>query len=426
MNNLGLYANRNKYRDFVQNAIHELTAEPTNVYIAVAFFTEADVIESLIAKGCRVRLIVRLGFPTNPPALKRLLNNEKVEIRFFTSHSFHPKVYIFGDCVALVGSANLTRAAILTNQEVVVSVASDDPRFNELAVLFSDYWSQAKVLTEDALKEYAAIYAKFQGLQNEIGKLEAAVIEKLGEVVPDNITRDKAKVSKEVLFLEDFRKTYQEGVRAFNIVREVYAKSGYRKSGAEGVPLRVEIDSFVSFVRDRYTVGESWMSTPLRTGADQERFISEHIDDWRRTPWPYYENDIVGKNYPLLVKTLGSPAAINASDDDQLFDALTVLHSFSERLRFFHGGLSTWKKEFLRANDPAKLRKVLTYLVHGPGNIEERMANVIFNPEYKLHQFGQSNVQELIGWLSKEDLPVINGRTTKILRYFGSDVRQLS
>ena len=426
MNDLGLYANRNKHRDFVQNAIQALTSQPTNVYIAVAFFTEADVIESLTAKGCRVRLIVRLGFPTNPLALKRLLGNEKVEIRFFTSHSFHPKVYIFGDRVALVGSANLTRAAILTNQEVVVSVASDDPRFNDLAVLFSDYWSQAKVMTEDALKEYSAIYAKFQGLQNEIGKLEASVIEKLGEIVPDNITREKAKVSKEVLFLEDFRKTYQEGVRAFNIVRGVYVKSGYRKAGEGSVPLRVEIDSFISFVRDRSAFGDSWINTPLRTGDDQERFILEHIDTWRRTPWAHYESDIVGKNYPLLVRTLGSPAAIKASDDDLLFNALAVLHSFHDRLRFFPGGLPSWKKVFLNANDPKRLRNVLTYLLHGPDNIEERMANVIFNPEYKLNQFGQSNIQELIGWLSKEDLPVINGRTTKILRYFGSDVRQLN
>lgn len=42
-----------------------------------------------------------------------------------------------------------------------------------------------------------------------------------------------------------------------------------------------------------------------------------------------------------------------------------------------------------------------------------------------LMPFGQSNVQELIGWINKENLPVINDRTTKVLRYFGFDVRQL-
>lgn len=33
----GLYANRNKYGDFVHNAIQKLTATPSNVYIAVAW-----------------------------------------------------------------------------------------------------------------------------------------------------------------------------------------------------------------------------------------------------------------------------------------------------------------------------------------------------------------------------------------------------
>ncbi len=41
-------------------------------------------------------------------------------------------------------------------------------------------------------------------------------------------------------------------------------------------------------------------------------------------------------------------------------------------------------------------------------------------------EFGQSNVQELIGWRNKEGLPVINGRTTKLLRFFGSKVRQIA
>ena len=71
------------------------------------------------------------------------------------------------------------------------------------------------------------------------------------------------------------------------------------------------------------------------------------------------------------------------------------------------------------------IRESLSYLVFGDGDAIERMANLIFHPDYKLEQFGQANVQELVGWCS-EEYPVINGRTTKILRFFGFDVRQLS
>ncbi len=47
------------------------------------------------------------------------------------------------------------------------------------------------------------------------------------------------------------------------------------------------------------------------------------------------------------------------------------------------------------------------------------MADVIYNTDYKLRAFGVANVQVLIGWHNNIDLPVVNGRTTKILRYFG-------
>ena len=47
------------------------------------------------------------------------------------------------------------------------------------------------------------------------------------------------------------------------------------------------------------------------------------------------------------------------------------------------------------------------------------MADLIYSPEYRL-------AQELVGWLNTQDLPVINGRTTKVLRYFGLNVQQLS
>jgi HKD family nuclease len=103
VDDFGLYANRSDCKDFVHNAIGRLAADGCNVYIAVAFFTESSVVESLIANGCHVRLVFRLGFPTNPSALQELMELPNVEVRYFTGHSFHPKIYIFGEKAALVG-----------------------------------------------------------------------------------------------------------------------------------------------------------------------------------------------------------------------------------------------------------------------------------------------------------------------------------
>ncbi len=423
--NLGLFTNRNSRKDYIVNAIDSFTAKPCNVYIAVAFFTESKVVERILQKGCHVRLIVRLGFPTQPAALEKFLETPGIELRYFTDTAFHPKIYIFGNQIALVGSANLTQAAIHSNQEVVVSIGSDDTRLNELASLFSEYWAQAKVLTRATLNEYKTIVTKLGQTMAQQNKAEQEIISKLGRVFAGDIIKDKYKQTKENIFLEGFRKTYQEFVTAFNIIRKIYEDVGKRKIIRGNIPLRLEIDSFISFVREKYAYGENWESTPFLNSEDQKKLIEPLILEWLITPWPHFEEKIVKENYPKLQIVFSTPESISESVDDQLFDALCSAHSFHDRFRFFLGGMASWKNEFLKANDPKRLRESLTYLLFGEDNIEERMANLIYNPTYKLNEFGQSNVQELIGWLNKEELPVVNSRTTKVMRYFGFDITQV-
>lgn len=425
MKTSGLYANRNEQSDFIQNALVDAAGSGCNVYIAVAFFTETSVIEKLLELGCSVRLVVRLGFPTSPSALERLMGNPRVQIRYFTSHSFHPKLYIFGDDIAFVGSANLTGAAILSNQEIVVSIDQRDDRFADLAYIFSGYWSEARVLHEEDLTQYRKLFAQFQEHLAAAEKIGQRVLDKLGDSAPSNITRDQKRQSSQAMYVDEFRKTYQECVAAFNIVRTAYEASGYRKVDEALIPLRLEIDSFISFARERKAQGESWKSAPIRSAAEQMTFIRSLIDEWKATPWSYFENVIAHETYPRLLRVFNSAESLKQTSPQDLFDALCTLHSFGDRYRFFEGGTPTWKSHFLAANDHSKVVDSLGYLVFGKDDIEQRMANLIFNPEYKLSEFGRSNVQELIGWCNYEQLPVINARTTKVLRYFGSDVAQL-
>ncbi|HDY8923530.1 TPA: phospholipase D family protein, partial [Klebsiella pneumoniae] len=161
-----LYTNRNSRQDFVKHAFTHHIQNNMDIFIASAFFTEFNVIDSLLEKGCHIRIIVRLGFPTSPFALEKLLSHKNVEARFFTNNSFHPKLYIFGDSSLLVGSANLTNAALLTNQEVMVSLNSEDHRFEELTSLFSNYWESANVLSKEAIKDYKNIYNKYSKLSS--------------------------------------------------------------------------------------------------------------------------------------------------------------------------------------------------------------------------------------------------------------------
>lgn len=423
--NLKLYSNRNSRKDFIQNAVNSLISRASNINIAVAFLTDTSVIENFSNHGCRVRIVVRLGFPTSPKALESLLKISNIEARFFSDRSFHPKLYIFGTAGALVGSANLTHSAMITNQEIMIHIDAEDSIFPELVDLFSEYWNDSSVLTPRIVEEYKIIYNKYKTLSADASRLESDVHDRIGKVVGSNIIRDKQRRSKKNIFIEDYRKTYQESVSAFNLIRQVYEEIGERKVSASKIPLRLEIDSFISFVRERHAKKDTWKKTPLISGDVQKRKIRELVQEWHQTPWPYFEETIVNETYPMLKSILSSEKHIKKASGEEIFQALCTLHSFHDRLRFYPGGLETLKQEFLGKNDIGRVKDSLSYLLYGSSDIIERMANLIFNPKYKLNVFGQANVQELIGWQNKEELPVINGRTTKILRYFGFDVRQL-
>lgn len=426
MDELGLHTNSNARGDFVRTALQTNADPACRVYIAVAFFTDASAIKDLVTSGCPVRLIVRLGFPTSAEALSVAVKEHGVEVRYFTDRSFHPKLFIFGTTSALVGSANLTGSALISNQEVVIQVGAEDPRLEELLTLFNEYWEDAAVLTDEALKTYRRISADFARRWSDAQKEDQEVEQTIGKVVAQNIRRDREKRTHANLFIEDFRKTYQECVTAFKQVRWIYEKDGRRKVAPDILPLRLEIDSFISFVRDNHAHGDSWRQQALSRGAAQEERIITLLNEWHQTPWPHLETTIVRENYPRLTRMLGSPETIQSASAEELFDALCVLHSFYDRFRHFLGGIPGWRSTFLEQNDSADVKRTLSYLLYGAGDVIERMADAIYNPDYKLRHFGRSGVQELVGWMNRDELPILNGRTTKILRYFGFDVRQIA
>lgn len=420
-----LWTNRNLLGDFVINGMRRNCADVSEIYIAVAFFTEENVVKEFLAKNCHVRMIVRLGSPTKPEALQALINNPNIEIRYYSDQSFHPKLYIFGSKIAFVGSANLTVPALHTNQEVVVSIDSEDPRFNELKSLFSDYWSGAQVLTSESIASYETIYEKYSQSRMEISRIDEEIQLKIGKTIFPNIERRVPKKANEKIFLDEYRKTYQECVTAFEKIKKVYMSVGKRKNDSDEIPIRIEIDSFVSFVRERHAKHESWNEQPIGWSENRRTLAQEHIEEWLKTDWPHYDEKICYENYPRIRKAFGSEDNINNASYDEIIDALSVLHSFNDRLRYFPGGLDTLMNKFKTSNDIKDTKSSLIHLLYGKGDIVERMADLIYTSSHKLVEFGQSNVQELVGWINKEELPVINGRTTKVFRYYGFDVKQL-
>jgi phosphatidylserine/phosphatidylglycerophosphate/cardiolipin synthase-like enzyme len=207
-----LYTNTSRRKDFFQNAFTEYSTTPCQVLIAVAFLTEPDPILKLAARGFRVKLIVRLGFPTSPDALRKLLGREGIQVKYINNRSFHPKLYIFSERAALVGSSNLTRSALLTNQEVNVSIPVTDPRYEELVATFVGYWDQVRVLEpKGVIDEYEKLYRKYESAHREVGRLETEV-DALTVTRIDNINRGARPHDAQDDFLEDYRATMEAHV----------------------------------------------------------------------------------------------------------------------------------------------------------------------------------------------------------------------
>ena len=420
-----LWTNRNSLGDFVINGMTQNYEDCSNVLIAAAFFTEDDVVKQF-AEHCLVRMVVRLGYPTNPQALKAIVNHKNIELRYYTDNSFHPKLYIFGSNVAFVGSANLTRSALTSNQEVVVSINSDDPRFNELVSLFSDYWTCAQVLTPGIIDAYQKIYSRSTRERRVISEIDKETQQRIGKVVFGNIERENQVRAKERIYLEDYQKVYQECVTAFNRIRDVYISVGKRRNNSSDIPMRLEIDAFISFVRETYAIGDSWKHQAIGWTEGKKLLVKEHISEWlvADNHITRYFDEGLSQSYSIIGRTLGSKNSIDSATYDDILEALAVLHSFYERKRFFLGGFDTLVRTFKKENEIDDTKLSLEYLLFGEDPIIERMANLIYDNEYKLRNFGQSNVQELIGYLNDQDLPVVNGRTTKVFRFYGFDVGQ--
>lgn len=306
----------------------------------------------------------------------------------------------------------------------MIGLPSDDPRFDELTQLFAEYWDEAEVLNEEAISSYKAIYEKFKKASQLVDDLDNEVINALGDKNFSNISRGKIKTTKKSIFLDTYRKSYQETVSAFRKIEEIYTLKE-RKTEEGDIPLRLEIDSFFSFVRDCHAIQGTWEVPSLGWDNSKKMALNSLIDEWLMIDWRYFEEHIVQVNYPLILNVFGSQKSINSASSEEIVDALCVLHSFHDRLRFYKGGLETLKSAFLSSNDISDIKESLTHLLYGKGDVVSRMADCLFDSRYKLNEFGQANIQELVGWISKENLPVINGRTTKVLRYFGFDVRQL-
>jgi hypothetical protein len=410
-------------KDFVFNPFTQLMHKATRIYVAAPYVTETKELLSAAIDGTSVALLVGLNAATSPQALSDVYGIPNLAIRYLT-HRFHAKIYI-SDTAALVGSSNLTDGGLRSNREATIYLDRPDDLddIEELRLLFHELWDSAQVLTAEKLKRFTEAHQRTRHSGPDADALiEAAV----GRAEPLNINVESKKKSPERIFLEGLRREIEEQYRpAFNEVTKVLEENHFRRPELEDVGTANETNRFLNWVRLTHAPEETWGTAPLRPQQEERRAeIFRLGSEWTKT-----DRNRIPKDYIELLHTVrntfGTKEGIESAAKEQLTEGLTAVHAFAEQLRFVKGGLPNLPNVFWSANsqDVVKVKRTLTYLLHGGGEFVERLHDVLYDPARKLAYFGRFCALELYGTVKPKDYPPINGRMAKALRYLGFDVR---
>ena len=141
------------------------------------------------------------------------------------------------------------------------------------------------------------------------------------------------------------------------------------------------------------------------------------------------EDSRVGAEYVSaldnVVRVFQSEQSIESATKDDLSQGLRGLHAFLEQLRFVKGGRANLTEAFWQANndDQARVKKTVTYLLHGPGDFIQRLHDILYDRDWKIGLFAFFCAFELFGSIKPQEFPPINGRIAKGLRFIGFNVR---
>lgn len=153
-------------------------------YFSVAFITNSGVasiisaLEELQEKGDVKGRIIASQYQnfTQPEALRRLMQFSNIDLRVVTEGNFHAKGYIFrrkDRYSFIIGSSNLTQAALSENKEWNVKLTSLEHGLVMQNILneFQYTFDHAVPVTDRYLDEYSKVYAGLQRVRNQADRL---------------------------------------------------------------------------------------------------------------------------------------------------------------------------------------------------------------------------------------------------------------
>jgi HKD family nuclease len=406
-----IITNSNKPHDRMKPILLDQAQSGTEIKIASAFFTSFEVLEKMASNETEIKMIVRLGFGTSPSELKKALGLKNVSIRVFTGTRFHPKFYIFGTRVAYLGSSNLTGSGLMENQEINIEIEGDEPVFSELEDAFIEYWNAAHPLEIEDVEKFASIVKNIE--KPDPSNL---IKTKIGDYQFNNTGLEKSRSDGLSDFIESFKREYQIFLKKHKELEEMYVEVGLRRYPY--VPLRIEIDRFIWWIRERYAKTDAVQNAPLRNSSEIKEIILPLVHEFH-----VYKNDFLEQSteprFKVLNNVFATTRSINTTPIRELVDALQYVYSFHDYYVRYVGQWNDIETNFIALNGEQKIKHTLNYLLHGKDPYQERIYRCWKDNNYTLKYFGINSYTELFGLVNNEDIPILNSRTRNSMQWLG-------
>lgn len=313
----------------------------------------------------------------------------------------HAKIYIIDDQV-LITSANLTETAFSKRYEIGYFL--NPPVSREAISIFETWWeSYSKEIPIDWVDKIKQ-KAHYPNAEDQDGK----GMQKLW-VLPKLPSISIKKNSKDFLDYEYFCDCY-------DALAKIYRSTQGRLTN---MPLYLEVDGFLDYLFHH----DSKPSSPYRKikgKVKPYRQVSDakRISEVKKYTPNYREWVTNGHNIKWRLKASKEIQKVLDSNQIQTitFDDIKIVVSHFNCMNSY----AINKAKFLNPenNDLQTIRDSWEDLLYGKEDLQRRMKRCKDNINY----FGDSAVQELLGFFDPEKYPIRNGNSNSGLRFFGYDV----
>lgn len=312
----------------------------------------------------------------------------------------HAKIYILDDQV-IITSANLTKTAFSARFEMGVLIEGNDAH---IAIQqYEKWWEIANSIAP----------ADLEKLKTKIATTKPS--EDGGDLpgrwkLPDADESGGNNTKPALNGFEYFVLCYEELSKHYLEVQRI----------EPGMAINLEIDALLDYL---FHVGEmpsnkfkrERNSTPISfrnlNASDRKKEIKKYASKFKS--WVNQGNSIVwrNENHKLVSKTLNRKSinSLSLTDIKSVLDTLNCMNSYAiNKSRFLNP----------RNNELEVIKTNWLNLLHGEADLKTRMAET----KNALNYFGDSSVQELIGFYDPNNYPIRNSNSSAGLRFFGYDV----